>query len=131
MRSLRAFTLIELLVVIAIIAMLMGIMLPALRKVKGQACFVVCKTNLKSYGMAGTLYLGDNDSRFPDSYTWLHADGNARGLIDPDAWHNATATFGSGGMKLYIDGILRGTNAYTGGTTGNLEPTTIGAFSFP
>ena len=88
-RPLHGFTLIELLVVIAILALLMGIMLPALSKVKHQAYFVVCQTNLKSYGLAGTMYLGDHDSRFPDSYTWLHADGNEKGLIDPDAWHDA------------------------------------------
>ena len=97
MRLQKAFTLIELLVVIAIIAVLMAVMIPVLGKVKHQAYFIVCQTNLKSYGLAGTMYLGDHDSRFPDSYTWLHADGNARGRIDPDAWHNA---------KYLADGTL-------------------------
>ena len=44
---------------------------------------------MKGYGLAGIAYLDDHDSRFPDSYTWLHADGNERGSIDPCAWHNA------------------------------------------
>ncbi len=87
--SQKAFTLIELLVVIAVIAVLMGIMMPALSKVRKQGFSLVCKTNLKSYGTAGIMYIGDNDNKFPNSFTWLHADG-AKALIDSCAWHDAT-----------------------------------------
>lgn len=65
MRNKRGFTLIELLVVIAIIALLLAILSPALRKAKEQARFVICKNNLRSYALAGNLYLEDNDGAFP------------------------------------------------------------------
>ena len=88
-RNEKAFTLIELLVVISIIAIIVGIILPALAKTKRQARFIICQTNLKAYGQAGSSYLSENDDCFPDSYTWLHADG-AKSYVDPCAWHDAT-----------------------------------------
>ena len=61
----KAFTLIELLVVIAIIALLMGILMPALQRVREQAKEIVCRSNLKQYGVGVTMYTGENDDRFP------------------------------------------------------------------
>jgi prepilin-type N-terminal cleavage/methylation domain-containing protein len=67
----RAFTLIELLVVIAIIAILMAIMMPALQRVKAQAAEMRCRANLKTYGVVQSMYLGDNDDRYPCAWTSL------------------------------------------------------------
>jgi prepilin-type N-terminal cleavage/methylation domain-containing protein/prepilin-type processing-associated H-X9-DG protein len=67
-----AFTLIELLVVIAIIALLMAILLPVLQKAREQARVIVCRSNLRQYGMAARMYLDDNEGRFPNAYTWLY-----------------------------------------------------------
>ncbi|MCH7916452.1 MAG: type II secretion system protein [Planctomycetes bacterium] len=64
----RAFTLIELLVVIAIIAVLMGILMPALNKVKEQAQSSVCMGNLRGFTLAVAMYAGDNDDEFSDSF---------------------------------------------------------------
>ena len=61
----RGFTLIELLVVIAIIALLMGILLPVLSKVRKQAKSVVCRNNLKQIGYGVNLYAENFDLFIP------------------------------------------------------------------
>ena len=61
----KAFTLIELLVVIAIIALLMGILMPVLSRVRKQGWQTVCRSNLRQIGAAAALYAEDNDQTVP------------------------------------------------------------------
>src|SRR6185369_12079749 len=62
-----AFTLVELLVVILVLGILAGLLLPVLSRSKAKAESAVCTGNLRQWGVAVSIYAGDNHNSFPDN----------------------------------------------------------------
>jgi prepilin-type N-terminal cleavage/methylation domain-containing protein len=76
-RVFSGLTLVELLVVISIVSLLMGILIPALRRARSLAQQVVCQSRLRQWGLAFEVYAGQNDNFYP------HIDGRDRTSSDP------------------------------------------------
>jgi prepilin-type N-terminal cleavage/methylation domain-containing protein/prepilin-type processing-associated H-X9-DG protein len=101
------FTLIELLVVIAVIALLIGILLPALGKARSQGQSAKCQGHMRQYGTAHQIYITD--------YDVMPGLGQGEGSNSPDspAWVIETGVFSSDELGIDVDaGVAKLRNAF-------------------
>ena len=118
MKYFKGFTLIELLVVIAIIALLLAIVMPALRKAKDLAMKIDCSANLHSLALAAIFYADEHDALTPSSTNYWEDDDNMRRA----GWCGVTGIFGSTTVLPIDEQIYGNSDPITGLQRGQLWP---------
>ncbi len=127
-RSRWGFTLIELLVVIAIIAILAGMLLPALSKAKTKAQGIMCLSNNKQLVLGWALYSGDFNEKVANNFT---IPGTEQAITSGEFnnWVNNIMTWGAGGG--IADRSVTNLTWVKNGVLGNYTDGAVGIYKCP